>query len=202
MIVFVLDACALARIYFEDIGAKNMRQIADYPSSVLIVPNLAHCEAVSAMTSALNNRQMDATQYATVKGALAGNFHTGKIRALLVEDDIVTLGTQLLEKHKVRSGKMALGGVDVLYLALALNLARQMKPFGIRTVLTTSDRALYNSALDEPELEAFHFWTCDLGCGCTSIIPIKGQANSCPQCGRTCAPCRIDLCSSTYQIVF
>jgi predicted nucleic acid-binding protein len=202
MMVLVLDACAVARVYFEDIGTRNMLQIYNYPGSVLIVPNFAHCEAVSAMTSALNNHELDVTQYATAKGALAGDFHTGKVRTLLVEDDIVTLGIQLLEKHKVQPGRMALGGADVLYLALALNLSAQMRPFGIRTILVTSDKALYNSAVDEPDLEAFHFWTCDLGCGCTSIIPVKGQANSCPQCGQTCVLCRVDLCPSTYQVVF
>ena len=77
-----------------------------------------------------------------------------------------------------------------------------MKPFGIRTILVTSDGALYHSAVDETGLEAFHFRTCDLGCGCTSIIPVKGKANSCPHCGRTFALCQVDSCVSTYQVVF
>lgn len=38
----------------EDIGSRNILQVYNYPDSSLVVPNLAHCEAISAMTSALN----------------------------------------------------------------------------------------------------------------------------------------------------
>jgi hypothetical protein len=46
MILFVLDACALARIYFDDIGTRNLLQIYSYPNSQHITPNFAHCEVV------------------------------------------------------------------------------------------------------------------------------------------------------------
>jgi hypothetical protein len=69
----------------------------------------------------------------------------------------------------------------------------------------TSDSALYNSALDEPGIKAFHFWTCDLGCQCGTVwVPIKGSKspNTCPTCGATCDSCSVERCPSKYQVSF
>jgi predicted nucleic acid-binding protein len=172
MIIFVPDACAIARIYFEDIGSRNILQVYNYPDSLLVVPNFAHCEAISAMISALNNRDINAQQYVVAKAGLAYDFNIGKIQDLIVRNDLVKLGNQLLQKHKMQVGKMGLSGADSLYLAVAVKLASATKQHGVRVILVTSDNALYRSAIDEQEIETFHSWTCNLGCGCTSIIPV------------------------------
>jgi len=48
MIFFILDACAIARIYFPDIGTANMLSIYNYPNSKMLAPNFAYSEAISA----------------------------------------------------------------------------------------------------------------------------------------------------------
>lgn len=54
MILFVLDACAAVRRYFPDIGTANIDQIFDYPDSLLVLPNIARAEVVSAIIAAYN----------------------------------------------------------------------------------------------------------------------------------------------------
>ncbi len=206
MILFVLDACAVARVYFRDIGTRNMRQIYAYPQSQMIVPSVALCEILSTLISAYNNRVLDGTQYRASRAAFEGDLKRGKIRSFNVVPAVIELARELICKHKVQSGKMGLGGADSIYLALALHLARIVKSHGWRVILVTSDGALYNSAMDEPELETFHFWTCDMGCNCgVEVIPIKGKPispNTCPNCGKACPECRYDLCPSRYKVTF
>ena len=96
-----------------------------------------------------------------------------------------------------------LKGADSIYLATAVHLARLLKPLNGRIILVTSDQALYQAAQAEPEVEAFHFWTCDLGCACgVAIIPVKGQRNTCPHCGQACALCQYEGCPSRYTVAF
>ena len=200
MIFFILDACAIARIYFPDIGTKNMLSIYNYPNSKMLAPNFAYSEAISALISTLNQRLIDQSQYRLAYARLTSDFSTHKIRATRISDAHINLSARLLEKHKMQPGRMRLSGADSIYLAMALRLSMQIKRFDGRVILVTSDGALYNSACDESSIETFHFWTCNLGCGCgTTIIPIKGDSNSCLSCGKTCAICRIDLCPSTYS---
>lgn len=206
MILFVLDACAIARVYFKDIGTRNMRQIYVHPQSQMIVPSVALCEVLSTLISAYNNRVLDETQYRASLAAFEGDLKTGKIRSFNVVPAVIELARDLICKHKVQPGRMGLGGADSIYLALALHLARTVKSYGWRVILVTSDGALYNSAMDESELEAFHFWTCDMGCDCgIELIPIKGKPvspNTCPKCGKVCSECRYDLCPSRYKVTF
>jgi len=209
MIYFVLDACALARIYFPDIGTRNLLQIYDYPDSKILVPHIAYSETISVLISTLNQRLIDDSQYRLAKARLSSDLLSRKILSVTITDVHVSASEQLLEKHKRQPGRMKLGGADALYLALALQLATSLQRFGGRVVLVTSDGALYNSALDEPDIEVFHFWTCDLGCRCGTVwIPIKGSprpprpSNTCPTCGATCDPCSVERCPSRYQVSF
>lgn len=206
MILFVLDACAAARVYFKDIGTKNMRQIYDYPQSQMIVPGIALCEVLSTLISAYNNRVINVTQYEASRAAFEGDLRAGRIRSFNVAPATISLAAELLCKHKVQPGKMGLGGADSLYLATAVHLSATVKKYGWRVILVTSDNALYNAAQDEPNVEAFHFWTCDMGCHCgVEVVPVKGKPtspNTCPSCGKVCPECRHDLCPSTYQVAF
>ena len=209
MIYFVLDACALARIYFPDIGTRNLLQIYNYPDSKILVPHIAYSETISVLISALNQRLIDDNQYRLTKAGLSSDLLSGKILSVEITDVHISASEQLLEKHKRQPGKMKLGGADALYLALALQLASSLQRFGGRVVLVTSDSALYSAALAESGIEAFHFWTCDLGCWCGTVwIPIKGSpqppklSNTCPSCGTTCEPCSVERCLSRYQVSF
>jgi len=76
------------------------------------------------MISALNNRDINAQQYVVAKAGLAYDFNIGKIQDLIVRNDLVKLGNQLLQKHKVQVGKMGLSGADSLYLAVVLFFRR------------------------------------------------------------------------------
>jgi len=188
MIFFILDACAIARIYFPDIGTKNRLSIYNYPNSKMLAPNFAYSEAISALISTLNQRLIDQSQYRLAYARLTSDFSTHKIRATRISDAHINLSARLLDKHKMQPGRMRLSGADSIYLAMALRLSMQIKRFNGRVILVISDGALYNSACDESSIEPFHFWTCNLGCGCgTTIIPIKGDSNSCLSCGKTCA---------------
>jgi len=206
MILFVLDACAAARIYFKDIGTRNMRQICAYPQSQMLVPGIALCEVLSTFISAYNNRVIDATQYKAARAVFENDLQVGRIRAVNTSPSTISLAASLLCKHKIQPGKMGLGGADSLYLATASHLAAAVGEYGWRVVLVTSDKALYNAAQDVLDVEAFHFWTCDMGCNCSvEVIPVKGQPatpNACPNCGKVCSECRYDLCPSTYQVTF
>jgi predicted nucleic acid-binding protein len=206
MIYFVLDACALARIYVPDIGTRNLLQIRDYPDSKLVVPNLAYSETISALISFINQGLIDEDQYRLAKSGLSADFRTNKVISTEITDADVKQSEQLLERHKRQPGRMRLSGADSLYLALASRISPLLKTLGGRVILVTSDGALYDSALADPEIEAFHFWTCDMGCRCgREVIPVKGKSkvpNSCPSCGQTCPECRYELCPSTYQVCF
>lgn len=206
MILFVLDACAAARIYFKDIGTKNMRQVYVYPQSLMLVPGIALCEVLSTLISAYNNRVINTAQYKAARAAFEGDLRAGKIRSLNTTPATINLAATLLCKHKIQPGKMGLGGADSLYLATASHLAAAVEEYDCRVVLITADKALYNAAQDESNVESFHFWTCDMGCDCgVEVIPIKGRPTSpniCPNCGRVCTECRHDLCPSTYQVTF
>ena len=209
MIYFVLDACALARIYFPDIGTRNLLQIYDYPDSKILIPHIAYSETISALISTLNQHLIDDNQYRLAKATLSSDLLSRKISPVGITDNHVSASGWLLEKHKPQPGRMRLGGADALYLALALKLGSSLQRFGGRVVLVTSDGALYNSALEEPDIEVFHFWTCDLGCQCGTVwIPTKGSpqpptpSNTCLTCGSTCDPCSVERCPSRYQVSF
>jgi len=206
MIYFVLDACALARIYVPDIGTRNLLQIRDYPDSKLVVPNLAYSETISALVSFINQGLIDEDQYRLAKSGLSTDFLTNKVISAEITDADIKQSEQLLERHKRQPGRMRLSGADSLYLALASRMSPLLKTLGGRVILVTSDGALYDSALAESEIEAFHFWTCDMGCQCGSeFIPVKGkpkEPNSCPRCGQICPECCYDLCPSTYKVHF
>lgn len=209
MIYFVLDACTLARIYFPDIGTRNLLQIYDYPDSRILIPHIAYTETISVLISALNQRLINDNQYRLTRAALSSDLLSRKIVSIEVTDAHISTSGRLLERHKRQPGKMKLSGADALYLALALQLASSIQRFDGRVILVTSDGALYKSALDEPDIEVFHFWTCDLGCQCgTILIPVKGSprppkpANTCSTCGATCDICSVERCPSNYQVSF
>lgn len=208
MFAFVTDACAIARIYANDIGTKNMRQIYRYPDSRFLAPFFAPVEALSALLSMLNGGFIDELTYQAARGAMFADLARRRISTFHITVSDLKVAQQFLEKHKRLSGRGGLSGADALYFALAVRLSRQLKHRGDRVILVTSDGPLYRAALDEPDIEVFHFWTCDLGCGHTAFIPTKGAPrppkppNQCSVCLKTCPICRVDVCPSNYVVVF
>lgn len=206
MIFFIGDACAVARVYLPDIGKANMVAIYRYPDSRFLTPEIAYVEVASVLISAHREGLIDTLQYRHLRASFVRDLRCKKIAPVRLASRHYELGVALLDKHKRQQGKLGLGGADSLYLSLAVDLKRQLPSKEDRVILVTSDKSLYNSALDEPGIEAFHFWTCDMGCRCGSkVIPVKGKPkvpNSCPSCGQTCPECRYDLCPSNYKVHF
>jgi len=208
MITFLFDACALARRYFEDIGTANVDQICRYPDSSIAFPNLAYAEATSAIIAAHNAGLLDANELDNALSLLDADVLSAAFIKVKVDDEHISNAATLLRRHKCvprgqrGTGKAAIGGADAVYLAIALALAREAKKAEDRLILVTSDWALYQSALDEPELEVFHFWTCQCS-DCGNVrIPVKAQDNVCPVCGKPCRPCRLENCDSTFTMGF
>jgi hypothetical protein len=98
MFAFVTDACAIARIYVNDIGTKNMRQIYRYPNSRLIAPFFAPVEALSALLSMLNGGFIDETTYQAARGALFSDFARRCISTFQLTVADLKVAQQFLEK--------------------------------------------------------------------------------------------------------
>jgi len=117
----------------------------------------------------------------------------------------ISVARRLLERHRPIPGvRRKLKGADSVYLATAVLLAESLKPSGVRVILVTSDMALYQSALPEPNVEAFHFWTCQCPkCGRIDI-PTKMKEHQCPnpKCTFACIPCCLANCKSAYVVGF
>ncbi|MBC8448952.1 MAG: type II toxin-antitoxin system VapC family toxin [Chloroflexi bacterium] len=203
MIWFVLDANAIARCYFQDIGTQNLLQILRYPDSEFIVPDLAQVEAVSATLSCGNAGLLSDDEADAVIGRIAMDFLSGKLVKVDVEEICIQESIRLLKTHKGAPGRN-LGAMDALYLAVACRLSQIVSPAEAKVTLVTSDMALYNCALAEPAVEAFHFWTCQCPqCGIV-LIPSKAKAHHCPgpDCDFECLPCSLANCRSAYTVSF
>ncbi len=204
MLYFCLDASAAARLYLQDVGSQNLTQIADYPDSHLIAPSLVKVETVAAWLQTVDEGVTAEEDYHALRRAFEDDEQNGRVAIVELEEAVVLTAQRLLERYRPTPGRRRkLKGADSIYLATAVHLARLLKPLNGRIILVTSDQALYQAARAEPEVEAFHFWTCDLGCACgMAIIPVKGQRNICPRCGQTCAICQYTGCPSCYRVVF
>jgi hypothetical protein len=162
MITFLFDACALARRYFEDIGTANIDQICRHPDSAIVIPNLAYAETTSAIIASYNAGLLDKDELDDALVLLDLDILALRFTKVKVDDEHIFNAAMLLRRHKVvptgqvGTGKAGIGGADAVYLAIALALTREARRVGDRLILVTSDGVLYQSALDEPELEAFH----------------------------------------------
>lgn len=204
MLYFCLDASAAARLYFRDVGSQNLTQITDYPDSHFIAPSLVKVETVSAWLQAVDEGVITEEDYHALRRAFEDDEQNSRVAIVELDEAVILTAQQLLERYRpMPGGRRKLKGADSIYLATAVHLAHLLKPLNGRIILVTSDQALYQAAQAEPDVEAFHFRTCDLGCTCgVAIIPVKGQRNTCPRCGQTCAPCQYEGCPSCYRVAF
>jgi len=205
MKVFVYDANAVARIYFPDIGTYNLKQIVSLPDKAILIPRLAQIESCSAFLEAVDQGHITQREYNFVKQRLNSDIARNILQVVELDDKQALKAQELLERHRPIPGvRRKLKGADSVYLATAVLLADSMKPAGVRVILVTSDIALYQSALSEPNLEAFHFWTCQCPkCGRIDI-PAKMKEHQCPnpKCAFACIPCCLANCKSEYVVRF
>ena len=162
---FVLDACAAARRYFLDIGTANIDQIFDYPDSLLVLPNIARAEVVSAIIATYNATLIDEPKFNLAMSRFAIDHQVGKYQIIRVNDAHIGRSVRLLRKHKMvphgthGTGKAGIGGADSIILSVGVQLAQLVHHSGDRVIFITSDWALYSAAKEEPDLDVFHFWT-------------------------------------------
>jgi len=207
MIWFVYDANAIARTYINDIGSRNLKQIYGYPDSEIIILEIAPVEATSALLQTVDMNLITMIQYQLARMLLNHDIGIRKFDTIDFDANQSNIARLLLERYRPIPGvRRALRGVDSIYLATAVHIALTTKPTGVRVILITSYMALYQAASAEPDIEAFHFWTCDMGCDCgVSVIPRKGKPtllNTCPSCEKVCHECRFDLCPSKHIVNF
>jgi hypothetical protein len=205
MICFVYDANSVARTYIDDIGTANLTQLYNYPDSLIMMPEIAPIETTSAWLSLCDEGFISNDQYQVVQTLLKDDINRGKFKLVDFELRHISVARQLLERYRPIPGvRRKLKGADSVYLATAVLLADSMKPAGARVILVSSDIALYQSALSEPNLEAFHFWTCQCPkCGQIDI-PTKMKEHQCPNptCAFACFPCCLANCESVYVVRF
>ena len=208
MIFFVLDACAAARRYFPDIGTANIDQIFDYPDSILVLPNIARSEVVSAIIAAYNATLIDEPKLNLALSRFAIDHQIGKYQIVRVSDVYIDKSIRLLRKHKMvphgsyGTGKAGIGGADSIILSVGVELGKSVHHSGDRVIFVTSDWALYSAAKDEVDLEVFHFWTCECrDCGYIRI-PKKERREVCPNCRKVCSICQLSICDSRYVVRF
>ena len=205
MICFVYDANSVARTYIDDMGTANLTQLYNYPDSLIMMPEIAPIETTSAWLSLCDEGLISNDQYQVAQTLLEDDINSGKFKLVDFELHHISVARQLLERHRPIPGvRRKLKGADSVYLATAVLLADSMKPAGVRVILITSDMALYQSALSEPNLEAFHFWTCQCPkCGQIDI-PTKMKKHQCsnPRCTFACFPCCLTNCKSVYVVKF
>jgi len=208
MIFFVLDACAAARRYFPDIGTANIDRIFDYPDSLLVLPNIARAEIVSAIIAAYNATLIDEQKLNLAMSKFAIDHQMEKYQIIRVNDAHIDKGIRLLRKHKMvphgthGTGKAGIGGADSIILSVGVELTKLVNRSVERVIFITSDWALYSSAKEERNLEVFHFWTCECrNCGHVRI-PKKGRKELCPNCGKVCLICQLSVCDSRYAVRF
>lgn len=223
-IAIVLDASALARIFYDDIGKNNLEKILAHPTSTLFTPEIGIIETVSALLAACNDNMVSQQEYQLAVSALYNMIEDGDLKVLSPAQDYIKNCIAILEKYKRQPGK-AFDGVDSVYILTSRLIADALPQNDVTVVFVTSDNNLYNACIEEDSFEAFHFWTCNLGCGHNEFIPkkyakdkpakyetcancgsqvlieqAKASTNRCPTCGKHCPICSYDVCPSTYTI--
>jgi len=225
-IAFLLDASALARIFYDDIGKTSLENILNYPDSTLYTPEIGIIETISALLAACNSEDISLKEYTLAVSTIYNMVEKRELNVLSLTDDYVQDCISILEQYKTKPEK-GFNGVDAIYIFLSRMIAHTVSGANVTVVFVTSDVRLYNACQEETSFKTFHFWTCDLGCGHIEHIPKKfakekparyakcnncgsqvlveeahESPNRCPTCGQLCPDCSIDVCPSAYSIDF
>ena len=206
MRIFFLDACAVARRYFDDIGSGNIRQIFGMSDSLALAPEIVKPEVVSTIISSYNGRFISREEMSNALLLFEKDLRDSNLLVWEMYDRHFDGAVGVLKRHKIvgegerGSGKAGIGGADALYLAMALELSERGKEQEDHLVFVTADQALYRCACDEPGLKVFHFWSC-LCPQCGNVfIPQKGLENTCASCGWVCKGCVVENCRSELDV--
>lgn len=206
MRLFFLDACAVARRYFDDIGSGNIRQLFEMADSLALAPEIVKPEVVSALISSYNGRFISREEMSNALLLFEKDLRESHLLVWEMYDRHFDEAVDVLKRHKIveegepGGGKAGIGGADALYLAMASELSERGRTQGDPLIFVTADRALYRCACDEPGLEVFHFWSCQCPqCG-KVFIPRKGLENTCEGCGWVCTRCAVENCQSELNV--
>ena len=195
MIHLFLDACALARRYFYDVGSRNIDQLFGLTDSAYLTDMLGIPETAGALRSTFENPQFPTfrrQQFDAAIGLLTNHWRT-QYQVLQIDPQAASDATALIYHHNLRGG-------DAVHLALALKYrdAVLTKEPNDTIIVVTSDDRLADAATAKG-LKVFHFWQCQCpSCG-VEFRPRKYNMNTCPGCNFTCR-CGGPTCTSTYEI--
>jgi len=224
--VFVLDASALSRRFYDDVGKNNLDKIFNYPNSSYYIPDIGIIETCSALLALENQGLIRHSEYQAAMSAIYTMIDAEELNVIRFTDDFAREAVEILEKYKIQEHK-SFNGMDSIYIIVSRRIAEILNGQEVKIVFVTSDTRLYNAAKDENLFDAFHFWTCDLGCGCGTFIPAKSDhdrapevkkcevcgnmlevrvakisRNTCNSCNRHCAKCKLEICPSTFSLNF
>ena len=62
-IAFLLDANALARKFYDEIGKNNLQKIFSYPKASFFIPRIGIIETLSALLAAQNQNLISSFEY-------------------------------------------------------------------------------------------------------------------------------------------
>lgn len=227
--IFVFDVNAIARLYFSDIGHKNLVHIFNLPDSLFYTITISKIELRSALIKSCSERPAPLNKSDVTKIMTKFYFDLSRNKIIMLESEplIGSSITHTLINNYASSGQTSFNAVDALYLSCCLLLRKQFKTTP-KVVFVTSDRKLYNAAEKEKSIDAFNFWTCNLGNPYVNeFLPQKGKGVisekkfKCPSCksetilrhskpspnsdgatGASCAICHITNCPSTFIPTF
>lgn len=221
---FFLDANALARLYFPDIGKKNIDYIYNFPNSQEITIEFALLEVYGVLCKCFNAGILTISDIRSVLTQIMTDCVNQKI--ILLNSSPYLIGRdakRLLFLHATTPG-MTFNSADALYLAACIDFAKIVND-PKKLIFVTSDKPLYNAAKTYNSFSTFHFWTCNLGnIYVSEFIPVKSHkdtsevVHNCrsgekiiikPASAKKnfdtltnahCPVCNINVCPNTYPI--
>ena len=197
MIHLFLDACALVRRYFTDVGSRSIDQLLALQDAAYVTDILAIPEAAGALRGTLGDTRFPEfrqPEFDAAFGLLINHWRT-QYEVLQIDEFAANDAMSLIYRHNLRGG-------DALHLALALRYNATVRSVSGEdaVVLVTSDPQFVSAAAAEG-LKVFHFWRCQCPrCG-LEFVPRKNAKTpqTHPGCDFSCR-CGKDQCTSVYQI--
>ena len=85
-IAFVLDASALSRKFYDDIGKSNLEKIFSRSDDSFFVPEIGIIETISALLSSVNSQAISLDEYGAAKSALYNMIENNEIYVISPEN--------------------------------------------------------------------------------------------------------------------
>jgi len=115
MIVY-LDTSALIKLYIKEKGSEIVREMIR-SADLAATSKVAYVEARAALSRLRREEILNEKDYQLVKGSFQQDWN--KYLVVEVTDTVITMGGELTEKYALR-------GFDVIHLASALMLKKQL----------------------------------------------------------------------------